>query len=78
MSGFCLYVYIVYFASDKVFIKEFYYYYYIGHSGWAPLPLKFYLLILCMFVYFGRKQTDRIRDGPGMDPGMDLFGMNDD
>ena len=28
MSGFCLYVCIVYFASDKVFNKEFYYYYY--------------------------------------------------
>ena len=26
--GFCLYVCIVYFASDNVFIKEFYYYYY--------------------------------------------------
>ena len=26
--GFCLYVCIVYFASDKVFIQEFYYYYY--------------------------------------------------
>ena len=26
--GFCLYVCIVYFASDKVFIKEFYYCYY--------------------------------------------------
>ena len=31
MSGFCLYVCIVYFESDKVFIKEFYCYYYCDH-----------------------------------------------
>ena len=30
---FCLYVCIVYFASDKVFIKEFYYYYYYFRSS---------------------------------------------